>query len=72
MRPFCQKRTESRKGGSMKNRVTEILGSDLPILQGAMRLISLGEMAAVVSAAGAFGVIGASGLDGPALRTEIR
>ncbi len=56
----------------MKNRITEILGSDLPILQGAMRLISLGEMAAAVSAAGAFGVIGASGLEGPTLQTEIR
>jgi len=57
---------------SMKNRVTEILGSEYPILQGAMRLISLGEMAAAVSRSGAFGIIAASGLEGERLRREIR
>jgi len=56
----------------MKNRVTEILGSKHPVIQGAMRLISLGEMAAAVSRSGAFGVIAASGLEGERLRGEIR
>ena len=56
----------------MKNRVTEILGSEYPILQGAMRCISLADLAAAVSRAGAFGIIGASGMEGNALREEIR
>ncbi|MDP3040550.1 MAG: nitronate monooxygenase, partial [Deltaproteobacteria bacterium] len=41
----------------MENRVTEILGSEYPIIQGAMRLITMGEMAAAVSRSGGFGVI---------------
>ena len=56
----------------MKNRVTEILGTEHPIIQGAMRMITLGQMAAAVSRSGAFGVIGASGLEGERLRAEIR
>jgi enoyl-[acyl-carrier protein] reductase II len=56
----------------MKNRVTEILGSQYPLIQGAMRRISLGELAAAVSRAGGFGIIGASGMEGNALRTEVR
>lgn len=56
----------------MKNRITEILGTEYPIIQGAMRLITLGEMAAAVSQSGAFGIIAASGLDGGKLRQEIR
>jgi len=56
----------------MKNRVTDILGSEYPILQGAMRLITLGEMAAAVSRSGAFGIIASSGMEGARLREEIR
>ncbi len=56
----------------MKNRVVAILGSEIPIIQGAMRLISLGEMAAAVSRSGGFGVIASSGMDGDRLRAEIR
>lgn len=56
----------------MKNRVTEILGSEYPIIQGAMRLITMGEMAAAVSQSGGFGVIASSGLEGEKLRAEIR
>ena len=56
----------------MKNRVVEILGSEVPIIQGAMRLISLGEMAAAVSRSGGFGVIASSGMEGARLRAEIR
>jgi enoyl-[acyl-carrier protein] reductase II len=56
----------------MKNRITEILGSEYPIIQGAMRRISLGVLAAAVSRSGGFGIIGASGMEGNALRAEIR
>jgi enoyl-[acyl-carrier protein] reductase II len=56
----------------VKNRVSEILGSEYPIIQGAMRLITLGEMASTVSNSGAFGIIAASGLEGDRLRREIR
>lgn len=56
----------------MKNHLTEILGSEYPIMQGAMRLITLGEMAAAVSRSGAFGIIAASGLEADKLRPEIR
>jgi len=56
----------------MKNRVVEILGSEVPVIQGAMRLISLGEMAAAVSRSGGFGVIASSGMEGERLRAEIR
>ena len=56
----------------MENRVTKILGSRYPIIQGAMRLISMGELAGAVSEGGGFGIIGASGLDGNTLRAEIR
>jgi len=56
----------------MKNRVTEILGSEYPIIQGAMRRISLGDLASAVSRAGGFGIIGASGMEGNALRGEVR
>lgn len=56
----------------MKNRVAEILGSEYPIIQGAMRLITMGEIAAAVSRSGGFGVIASSGLEGERLRAEIR
>lgn len=56
----------------MKNRVTEITGSRYPLLLGPMRFVSLGEMAAAVSAAGGFGEIAASGLSTDLLREEIR
>ena len=49
-----------------------MLGTEYPIIQGAMRMITLGEMAAAVSRSGAFGVIGSSGLEGDRLRAEIR
>ncbi|MCX5851410.1 MAG: nitronate monooxygenase [Deltaproteobacteria bacterium] len=55
-----------------KNRVSGILGSRYPFLQGPMRLITLGEMAAAVSEAGGCGVIAASGLSGERLRQELK
>ena len=59
-------------GGSRHNRITEILGSSYPIIQGAMRMITLGEMAAAVSNCGGFGQIAASGLSNDKLRAELK
>jgi len=56
----------------MDEMLLEILGSKRPIIQGPMRFITLGEMAAVVSSHGGFGQIAASGLSPEALREEIR
>ncbi|MBN2845764.1 MAG: nitronate monooxygenase [Deltaproteobacteria bacterium] len=58
--------------GRWNNRVTDIVGSRYPVIQGPMRLITLGEAAAAVSNAGGFGVIAASGLSSDELREEIR
>lgn len=58
--------------GSWQNRITRILGSSYPILQGAMRMITLGEMAAAVSNCGGFGQIAASGLSSDQLRAELK
>jgi len=55
----------------MKNRITEILGTQYPLILGPMRLITLGEMAASVSNSGGFGQIGASGASAEMLRDEI-
>lgn len=55
----------------MKNRITEMLGVSFPLILGPMRMITLGEMAAEVSRCGAFGQIGASGLSGERLRSEV-
>ncbi|MBI5568708.1 MAG: nitronate monooxygenase [Desulfomonile tiedjei] len=55
----------------MRNRITEMLGVSFPLILGPMRMITLGEMAAEVSRSGAFGQIGASGLSGERLRSEL-
>ena len=56
----------------MKNRITEILGGTAyPLIQGPMRLITMGEMAAAVSNSGGFGQIAASGASGEQLRAEL-
>ncbi|PJB45824.1 MAG: 2-nitropropane dioxygenase, partial [Deltaproteobacteria bacterium CG_4_9_14_3_um_filter_44_9] len=56
----------------MKNRITEILGSQYPIILGAMRFITLAKMAAAMSNAGGFGLIAASGMKAEPLRKQIR
>ncbi|HQI80204.1 MAG TPA: nitronate monooxygenase, partial [Deltaproteobacteria bacterium] len=55
-----------------KNTITELLGCDYPVISGPMRLITLGRMAAIVSNAGGFGVIAASGLSREDLVRELR
>lgn len=59
-------------GNGWKNRITDLLECDYPIVLGPMRLITLGSMAACISNAGAFGVIGASGLPREKLVEEIK
>ncbi|MFA5316225.1 MAG: nitronate monooxygenase [Dehalococcoidales bacterium] len=59
-------------GNGWKNRITDLLGCDYPIILGPMRLITLGSMAACISNAGGFGVIGASGLSREKLIEEIK
>ncbi len=56
----------------MNNRITEILGSQYPLILGPMRMITLGEMAAAVSESGGFGQIAASGMSVETLRDEIK
>ena len=53
-------------------KLNEILGTEFPIIQGGMANIATGEFAAAVSNAGAFGLIGAGGMDAETLRTHIR
>lgn len=55
------------------NRVTELLGSRYPIIQGAMAVISNPELVAAVSAAGGFGLLAtAFATDKEILRGQIR
>ena len=53
-------------------KLTEILGTELPFIQGGMANIATGEFAAACSNAGALGVIATGGWDGERVRTEIR
>ncbi len=63
---------DKKRESFMKNRVTKTLGSSFPLIQGPMRLITFGEMAAAVSNSGGFGQIAASGLSGDRLREELK
>ncbi len=55
----------------MKNRLTELLNIEYPIIQGAMAQISNSQLAAAVSEAGGAGIIGAGGHDAKWVREEI-
>lgn len=56
----------------MQTRVTDMLGIDYPIIQGAMQYMSLAECAAAVSNAGGLGIVPAMAFSDPkALRREI-
>ena len=54
-----------------KNLISAILGTQYPIMLGAMRLITHARLAAAVSNAGGFGLIAASGMDATTLRKEL-
>ncbi len=57
----------------MKTRITELLGIDLPIIQGGLAHLAYSELAAAVSNAGGLGQITAMSLDSEdTLREEIR
>lgn len=56
----------------MKTRVTELLGVEKPIIQGGMAWVAESHLAAAVSAAGGFGLIGAANAPGDVVRNYIR
>lgn len=56
----------------MKTRVTELLGIEYPIIQGGMAWVAEHHLAAAVSAAGGFGLIGAASAPADVVRQEIR
>jgi NADH:quinone reductase (non-electrogenic) len=57
----------------MKNRITAMLGTEYPIVQGGMQWVGRAELASAISNAGAFGILTALTQPTPeALATEIR
>jgi enoyl-[acyl-carrier protein] reductase II len=56
----------------MENRICELLGIKIPILQGGMAWISEASLASAVSEAGGLGIIAAGALDTSALLAQIR
>lgn len=56
----------------MKTRVTELLGIDKPIIQGGMAWVAESHLAAAVSNAGGFGLIGAANAPAEVVRNYIR
>ena len=57
---------------ALRTRLTDLLGVEYPIIQGGMAWTATAELAAAVSNAGGFGVIGAGHMPTDVLRTEIR
>ncbi|MCR5250051.1 MAG: enoyl-[acyl-carrier-protein] reductase FabK [Lachnospiraceae bacterium] len=55
----------------MKNRVTEILGTEYPVIQGGMAWVAEHRLAAAVSNAGGLGIIGAASAPAGVVREEI-
>ncbi|MBR3736747.1 MAG: nitronate monooxygenase, partial [Lachnospiraceae bacterium] len=56
----------------MKNRVTELLGTEYPVIQGGMAWVAEHNLAAAVSEAGGLGIIGAASAPADIVREEIR
>ena len=56
----------------MKTRVTELLGVEKPIIQGGMAWVAESHLAAAVSNAGGFGIIGAANAPAEVVRNYIR
>lgn len=63
-----------RKGMGMdrKTRITELLGIKYPVIQGGMAWVAEYHLAAAVSEAGGFGIIGAGGAPAEFVREQIR
>jgi len=57
---------------AIRTRLTDLLGVEHPIIQGGMAWTATAELAAAVSNAGGFGIIGAGHMPTDILRTEIR
>ena len=53
-------------------KLNELLGTEFPIIQGGMANIATGAFAAACSNAGALGLVAGGGMDGEALREQIR
>ena len=56
----------------MKTSITEMLGIEYPIIQGGMAWVAEHNLAAAVSEAGGFGLIGGANAPGEVVRAEIR
>ena len=56
----------------MKTRVTELLGNEYPIIQGGLAWVAESQLAAAVSAAGGFGIIGSATAPADVVRNWIR
>ncbi|MCI9338536.1 MAG: enoyl-[acyl-carrier-protein] reductase FabK [Lachnospiraceae bacterium] len=56
----------------MKTRITELLGTEHPIIQGGMAWVAECRLAAAVSEAGGFGIIGAGAAPAQVVREQIR
>lgn len=56
----------------MKTRITDLLGIEYPIIQGGMAWVAEHHLAAAVSEAGGFGLIGAASAPAEIVREEIR
>ena len=56
----------------MKTRVTKLLGVEKPIIQGGMAWVAESHLAAAVSNAGGFGIIGAANAPAEVVRNYIR
>ena len=56
----------------MKTRVTELLGTEYPVIQGGMAWVAEYHLAAAVSNAGGLGLIGAASAPAEVVREQIR
>lgn len=56
----------------MKNRITELLGIEYPVIQGGMAWVAEHQLASAVSNAGGLGIIGAGGASADFVREQIR
>ncbi len=56
----------------MKNRITQLLGIEYPIIQGGMAWVADNNLAAAVSAAGGFGIIGSATAPADTVRDMVR
>lgn len=56
----------------MKTRITKLLGTEYPVIQGGMAWVAEHRLAAAVSEAGGFGIIGAGGAPAAFVREQIR